>query len=225
MLHSLKDIMHSRLHVGDRKVTVDEVFFDSVDRRLRYLAVDIGGWFSVHEVIVSAALLEAPGDTGGWRLRIDEAALEAAPRWHDRMADDTVDLTGWPPIIVGPFGGTYAPMLMYEQLVARTRAGSAGQTETESPPAGGGEAMVYRLERATEWLGLLAFGRDGELGRIDDMLFDEATLGIERLLLGSGGLLSHRVAQVPLSALRHMAHQRTHVVLDISTEDVLSDNP
>jgi hypothetical protein len=222
MLHSLKDIMHSRLHVGDRKVTADEVFFDSVERRLRYLAVDIGGWFSVHEVIVSAALLDAPGETGGWGLRIDEPALEAAPRWHDRMADEAVDLTGWPPIIVGPFGGTYAPMLMYEQLVARGRAG-ADQAESKSPTEGSGEAMVYRLERVTEWLGLLAFGRDGELGRIDDMLFDEATLGIERLVLGSGGLLSHRVAEVPLSALRHMAHQRTHVVLDISADEVITD--
>jgi hypothetical protein len=163
MLHSLKDIMHSRLHVGDRKVTADEVFFDSVERRLRYLAVDIGGWFSVHEVIVSAALLDAPGETGGWGLRIDEPALEAAPRWHDRMADEAVDLTGWPPIIVGPFGGTYAPMLMYEQLVARGRAG-ADPAGSKSPTEGSGEAMVYRLERVTEWLGLLAFGRDGRTG-------------------------------------------------------------
>lgn len=220
MLHSLKDILHSRLTAGDRKVTVDEVFFDSAERRLRYLAVDIGGWFSVHEVIVSAALLEPPGQTGGWGLRLDEAALEAAPRWHERMADEAIDLTGWPPIIVGPFGGTYAPMLMYEQLMAQARAGSAPEG-SERPPEGSGEAVVWRLERASEWLGLLAFGRDGELGRIDDMLFDDASRGIERLVLGSGGLLSHRSGEVPLSALRHMAHQRTHVVLDISTGDVM----
>lgn len=223
MLHSLKDLVHSRLHVGDRTVTVDEVFFDSVERRLRYLAVDIGGWFSVHEVIVSAALLEAPGETGGWGLRLDEAALEAAPRWHDRMTDEPVDLTGWPPIIVGPFGDTYAPMLMYEQLVARGRAGTV-PAETDGPSEGSGEAMVYRLERVTEWLGLLAFGRDGELGRIDDILFDDATLGLERLVLGSGGFLSHRAAEVPLSALRHMAHQRTHVVLDLSADDLIPDD-
>jgi hypothetical protein len=45
-------------------------------RRLRYLAVDIGGWFAVDEVIVSADLLVPPGDgREHWSLRLDEAAL------------------------------------------------------------------------------------------------------------------------------------------------------
>jgi hypothetical protein len=219
LLHSLNDLMQTRLHVADRKVTADEIFFDPGERKIRYLAVDIGGWFEVREVILAADLLDPPGVMGGgWSLRLDEAALDAAPRWHEGMSDETMDLTGWPPIIVGPFGGTYAPMLLYEQIVDNTRRDAAA-----APEAGSGEEIVYRLERSSEWLGLLAFGRDGELGRIDDMLFDATTLRIERLVLGSGGLLSHRVGEVPLSALRHMANQRTHVVLDLSSEDVVAD--
>lgn len=219
MLHSLNDLMQSRLHVADRRVTADEVFFDPDDRRIRYLAVDVGGWFKVREVIVAADLLDPPGVMGGaWSLRLDEAALDAAPRWHAGMTEETADLTGWPPIIVGPFGGTYAPMLLYEQMVAKTRSADA-----TPPEAGSGEEIVFRLERAREWLGILAFGRDGELGRIEDILFEATTLKLERLVLGSGGLLSHRVAEVPLSALRHMANQRTHVVLDLGSEDVIPD--
>jgi hypothetical protein len=219
LLHSLNDLMQSRLHVADRRVTADEVFFGPDDRKIRYLAVDIGGWFQVREVIVAAELLDAPGVMGGgWSLRLDEAALDTAPRWHAGMSEETADLTGWPPIIVGPFGGTYAPMLLYEQMVDQSRRGAG-----TPPEPGSGEEIVFRLERASEWLGLLAFGRDGELGRIEDMLFDDTTLRIERLVLGSGGLLSHRVAEVPLSALRHMANQRTHVVLDLSAEDVIPD--
>jgi hypothetical protein len=211
--------MQTRLRVADRKVTADEVFFDRDDRKIRYLAVDIGGWLEVREVIVAADLLEPPGVMGGgWSLRLEETALEAAPRWHAGMTGEGMDLTGWPPIIVGPFGGTYAPMLLYEQLIDSSR-----RTDESAPESGSGDEMVYRMERATEWLGLLAFGRDGELGRIEDMLFDGTTLKIERLVLGSGGLLSHRVAEVPLSALRHMANQRTHVVLDLSSEDVIQD--
>jgi hypothetical protein len=222
MLQSLTDLMERRLHVADRKIRADEVFFDPRDRRLRYLAVDIGGWFDIKEVIVAADLLVAPAEgRDHWSLRLDEAALEAAPRWGERGMDAPVDLTAWPPIIVGPFGGTYAPMLLYEQVVAQGR--DAGQSEP--PEEGSGDALVYRLERATEWLGTLAFGTDGELGRVEDILFDEATLTLARLVLGSGGLFSHRAGAVPVSAVRHMARQGTHLVLDISTAEVEQPPP
>lgn len=219
MLHSLTELMQGSLHVAGRKVKADEVFFDLDDRTLRYLAVDIGGWLEVREVIVAADLLEPPEAPGGaWSLGLDEAALDAAPRWHPGMSREGIDLTGWPPIIVGPFGGTYAPMLLYEQMVDRSR-----RTDGATPETGSGDEIVYQLERASEWLGLAAFGRDGELGRIEDMLFDGTTRGIERLVLGSGGLLGHKVGEVPMSALRHMANQRTHVVLDLGSEQVIPD--
>ena len=217
MLQSLTELMERRLHLADRKVRADEVFFDPKDRRLRYLAVDIGGWFDVTEVIVSADLLVPPAEgRDHWSLRLDAAALEAAPRWGESGMAAPVDLTGWPPIIVGPFGGTYAPMLLYEQMVA------AGQetARPEPPEAESGEALVWRLERATEWLGRLAFGTDGELGRVEDILFDDETLTLARLVLGSGGLFSHHAGEVPVSAVRHMARQGTHLVLDIAARDV-----
>jgi hypothetical protein len=128
-----------------------------------------------------------------------------------------VDLTGWPPIIVGPFGGTYAPMLLYEQMVA----GGDQPPAAEAPPEeGSGDALVHRMERATEWLGTLAFGTDGELGRVEDILFDEGRLALSQLVLGSGGLFSHRAGRIPVSAVRHMARQGTHLVLDISSREV-----
>ena len=219
MLQSLTDLMERRLHVADRKIRADEAFFDPGDRRLRYLAVDIGGWFDIKEVIVAADLLVPPAEgRDHWSLRIDGEALEAAPRWSGGM-DAPVDLTGWPPIIVGPFGGTYAPMLLYEQMM------SEGPGRGEPPAEGSGEELVYRLDRATEWLGASAFGTDGELGRVEDILFDDATLALSRLVLGSGGLFSHRAGEVPMSAVRHMARQGTHLVLDLSSGEVEQPQP
>lgn len=215
MLHSLNDLMQSRLHVAERKIRADEVFFEPGNRRLRYLALDIGGWFEIDEVIVSADLLVPPNAQHDyWSLTLDEAALEAAPRWGEHGLQEPADLTGWPPIIVGPFGGTYAPMLLYEQMVARSPQ-SAGSMTRE----GRGDVMVYRMDRATEWLGISAFGTDGELGRVEDMLFDDQSLEIDRLVLGRGGVFSHRTGEVPASAVRHMARQGTHLVLDLSSRE------
>jgi hypothetical protein len=221
MLNSLLDLMKTRLRIADRKVPVDEVFFHRDDRRLRYLAVDIGGWFEVNEVIVAADLLDPPGEGHDhWSLRLDEQSLERAPRWSEHAAMGA-DLTGWPPIIVGPFGGTYAPILMYEQMVARSQ-----ETEPSPEEAGRGDDLVYRMERATEWIGLPAFGEDGELGTVEDILFDDSSLTLETLILGSGGLFSHVRAEAPLSKMRHMAAQGTHLVLDMHRADLVSrDEP
>jgi hypothetical protein len=219
MIHSLTELMQDRLHVADRKVRVDDVFFDPDERRLRYLAIDIGGWFAVDEVIVSADLLVPPvAGREHWSLRIDEAALEAAPRWGAEGLGDPPDLTAWPPIIVGPFGGTYAPMLLYEQMVAGSR--------TDEPPRdGSGDALVYRMDRASEWLGMPAYGTDGELGQVEDVLFDDATMALEWLRLGSGGIFSRATGTVPVSALRHVAKQGTHLVLDITVAEAEATTP
>jgi hypothetical protein len=217
MLHSLRDLMHGRLDVADRKIRTDEVFLDPEDRRLRYLAVDIGGWFEVDEVIVSADLLVPPdAQRDHWTLRLDEAALDGAPRWS--AGAEPADLTGWPPIIVGPFGGTYAPMLLYEQMLARGSGNGRGAPDSTAGGARGDE-IVYRMDRATEWLGTAAFGTDGELGHVEDMLFEDGTLAIEWLVLGHGGVFGHKTVEVPISAVRHMARQGTHLVLDISSDE------
>lgn len=216
MLHALDELMSHRLRVGERKVPVQEVFFHLGDRKIRYLAVDIGGWFDVTEVIVSADLLVLPEPgRDHWSLALDAAALESAPRWGEHATPEYADLTSWPPIVVGPFGGTYAPILLYEQMMARREAQNAPADETAE-----GDAIVWRLERATEWIGRPAFGRDGELGTVEDMLFDEATRELQWLILGSGGLLRHRLGEVPLTAVRHMTRQGTHLVLDVSKDEV-----
>ena len=212
MLHSLRELMEDRLRVAGRSARVDDAFFDPEVRRLRYLAVDIGGWFSVDEVIVAADLLVPPAGEGQhWTLRLDEAAIAHAPRWGAEDAPAPLDLTGWPPIIVGPFGGTYAPILMYEQLVADREDAAQTQSAGDS-----GNSLVWRMDRATEWLGLPAFGTDGELGNVEDLLFDDKTLELSWLVLGSGGIFAHRTGAVPVSALRRMAREGTHLVFDLT---------
>jgi hypothetical protein len=215
MLHSLNDLMQHKLRVADRTVRVDDAFFDPDERRLRYLAVDIGGWFAVDEVIVAADLLVPPATEGeSWALRLDEQALAQAPRWEGERAAEPFDLTGWPPIIVGPFGGTYAPILMYEQMVASQRPGADG------PPAGEtGDALVWRMDRVTEWIGRPVFATDGEIGQVEDILIDDDGLRLSRLVLGSGGVFGHRTGEVAVDAVRHMARQGTHLVLGVSAAE------
>ena len=81
------------------------------------------------------------------------------------------------------------------------------------------------MDRASEWLGIPAYGTDGELGQVEDILFDDGSMAIEWLKLGSGGIFSRRTGTVPITALRHMAKQGTHLVFDITTAEAEATNP
>lgn len=222
MLQSLGNLLGKTTIIGDEKGTLLEVFFSLEDRRMRFLAADIGGWLDVDEIIVSADRLVAPpSGNDGWSLKIGHDELRDAPRWEEGMRLDQVDLSGWPPIMVGPFGGTYSPMLMYEQLADRGRKDSGVALDDQSADRAEGDRLVNRMERASKWIGLPAFGRDGELGKIEDLLFESDSGRIEWAVIASSeGLFTTQRGEVALSSLRHFAAQSTHAVFDVSRADV-----
>lgn len=209
MLQSLRDLMGARLQVGDREGYFRDAFFRIEDGMLRYVAIDIGGWLNTDDVIVSMDLMSPPDpaqDDAPWQVRLSEAALEGAPRWTDSGKRQEVDLRNWPPVIVGPFGGTLSPILLYEQVHAA--AGDAAEPEDTASAA----PLVRNLQRAGKWLGLPAFDASGELGRIRDMEFDPDNGRILAFVLEGPGPMPSRGVEIPYRALRHLADGETHLV-------------
>ncbi|WP_375257324.1 hypothetical protein [Citreimonas sp.] len=229
MLQSFQDLMNRSLSTDGGKAKLREAFFDPGSGLVRYLAVEIGGWLDTTEVLVEADRLAPPQEEGqAWTLRIAEADLEAAPRWHEGMAEDRVDLRAWPPVLVGPFGSTYSPLLMFEQMIAEQR-------EHELPPAPDGDKLVRPLEEIGSWMGLPAFCTDGEIGTVADLLFETGTHRVVSVAIapktavsshsddeeasdGTTGMDDHGRIRLPLTGLRHRPKQGTHLVFDTSLE-------
>jgi len=200
------ELLNTALATADETCPVREVFFDLHTRRIEYLALEIGGWFDSDEVLVSADLVGPPAGQGApWTVSLDHGALDNAPRWHEGMREDMVDLSAWPPVIVGPFGGTYAPILLYEQLFAGFKDDPA--------PTPDEDRLVTGMERATAWIGLPVFGLGGELGRVADLRFDPATRRISTFLLARNDPESDDPVEYPMSAV-HLTRQKTHLVME-----------
>ncbi|PWE33483.1 hypothetical protein DDZ14_04605 [Maritimibacter sp. 55A14] len=215
MSHAISDLVHHRARSGDARFPIHEVFFDVPGGDIRYVAVDIGGWLEATEILVAASHLDAP-QAGGrdWAVSLSEEDIADAPRWRDDTSDQPWHIENWPPLVVGPFGYTYSPLLIYEQLAAGHAAADTGH------PATPGDSRVLQLERATRWLGKPVFGSDGELGKVDDLIFDTGAMKITHFVVGQGRLLSHHGHLVPFGRLRHMAEGDTHLVLDMTGAEV-----
>ncbi|MFC7705283.1 PRC-barrel domain-containing protein [Plastorhodobacter daqingensis] len=233
MLRSLSDTLRASARAEDTTFPLRELFLDPVSHRVRYVALDAGRWFETVEVIVAARLLR-PGQSAteedqDWVLDLTPQAVEAAPRWtHGEDSGDgrPLSVEHWPPVVVGPFGHTTAPLMVWAQM-----SQSAQEMRPPHPPAeasisvAADEAQapgpdVDSLDRATGWLGKPVFGTDGELGVVADIGFDADSMRIAYIVVDNDKLLSSRQAAFPLSALRHRAGAEGHFVLDARTADM-----
>lgn len=213
MLRKLLDLTATS---GEDRFRVTALFHDPVKLRLRYVALDIGGWLSHHEVLVGIGRMGAiDADAGTWATSLSHDEAEEAPRWSHHAPP--ADLQYWPPLIVGPFGGTYAPLLM-EAAWAEDWEDPAEAAEEALPPDAlrtrSGEP--YHLALTNDWLGREAYGEDGLLGTIRDMELSEAPLTLTAAVIETA---EGRETRLPLARLRRIADQG-HAVFDARLADL-----
>ena len=208
MLHKVTSLRGQRIDTGGETHEVTEIWFDDESWRLRYLGVDVGGWFSSRTAIVEAGRLRHEG--GAWHLDLTKDELEAAPTSEERDGGHVFDIASLPPVLTGPFGNTVSPMLIHAGLLA--------EAEDEMPPRDPNadrplespvQRDLRRLEPFGEWLGAAVFGPDGEIGPLSDLLFEPSAQAISALV----AMTSDGPRAIPLGQMRRRAASGGHIVV------------
>lgn len=211
---AMTDVLRYSATAKDARFPVTEIFFDPEKGLLRFVALDVGGWFDRREVIVSARLMGDPDEgTREWPVEISPDAVKDAPEWSDpKILDQIAYAAVQPSILVGPLGGHFAGLPAIDR--------NAAQDVPERP----GNLKVDGLERLNDWVGLPVFGQGGEVGTLIDFLFEPETRHLSHLVIDTGGFFSARQMVVPYDLLRHLAQGGTHVVVNV-TQKQLEDAP
>lgn len=209
MTHKLSDLLSYGGKADGDTFPVTALFHEPATHKLRYVALDIGGWLQRNEVLVEAERMgQVDPSAKTWNVRLAKDELEGAPHWDH--VDPAMAFTAWPPLIVGPFGGTYSPLLMQAQLAAESH-----DAERENPEGLPEEALrdeqgrMHQLEQTEDWLGREARTQDdGYLGRVHDVEFDDPPRILLNLLVEreSGAIVS-----VPAAKLRRVDEQNRAV--------------
>ena len=207
MLHTITSLKGQRIDTGGETHAVNEVWFDDENWRLRYLGVDVGGWFSSRTALVSASRLRHD-DQGVWHLDLTKEELEGAPTSEERDGDHVFDIASLPPVLTGPFGNTVSPMLIYAGLLSG--AEEASPPENPDRPLEARAASPTRsLELAGDWIGAPVFGPSGEIGPLSDMLFESAAQSIGALVV----MTTDGTRAIPLGQMRRRAASGGHIVV------------
>ncbi|APZ54006.1 PRC-barrel domain-containing protein [Salipiger abyssi] len=214
MLYSLAEMLSWRARTGGKEAMVTDMLFDLRSRHLTYLSLAVDGPPGGQALAAASRMGPPDMEARALPLEISEEELARAPHWD---GGDTAQLDAlmlaMPPLVVGPFGATHAPLAMASY--------AAGQAEPQDDDPRATEALD-RYERLTRWLGGPVFARDGEVGSLSDLLFDFEANRINYLIVDNGKFFGHQQRALPFTALAHRAPgaKGGHLVLDLSQAEV-----
>lgn len=215
MLQSLSDMLSWRVRTADKTAALSDILFDPDSRQMTYLSLRPGG-VSGRQVLASASRLgKTDPHAREVELRITPEELETAPSWGGDADELSALLTAMPPLVVGPFGATHAPLAM------AAFAGESGEDEADMPPDPRAEEALDRYTRLTRWLGREVFARDAELGTLSDILADPVENRLAYFIVDNGKFFGHEQRALPVSALAHRAPvaKGGHIVLDVTAAE------
>ncbi|MBI1172899.1 hypothetical protein GC209_16015 [bacterium] len=207
VLFTMTDLLRFKAVAQDARFPLTEMFFDPAAGELRHLALDVGGWFDRHEVIVAAQLMGVPDVAHReWPVAITKEAISQAPQWSDPMAAMIVPIGTMPPIMLGPHGGGFAGALR--------RADDGAPVEPQLP----GNLRVEGLARLNEWVGLPVLGRDGEVGVLADLVLEPDSHRLSHLVIDTGGFFAAHQMVVPYDLMEGLAADGHHVAMNVTAE-------
>lgn len=201
MLQSARELKGFTLLAADGEIgSVRGLYFDDQRWVLRHLVVETGGWLSGRHVLVSPhAVQEVDASQRQVQVTLTRQQVKDAPgieadRPVSRQHEAAVyDHYGYPYYWGGlgvwgatdlPMGGHIAPIPGVDPVADAT----ASPEEPTGDP---------HLRSSAEVLGYTAAASDGDIGDIDDLLFDTRSWQIELLVIDTGRWLPGRRVLVP----------------------------
>ncbi len=212
MLESLKALDGFTIHAIDGEIgATEDVLWDDAAWMVRYLVIDTGKWLPGRRVLISPASVEFVGwDEREIRVNLtsdqvrnspDAASDEPVSRQHEEALSAYY---GWPSYwTMDPYG--YEPMSLPTPLPEGTAAAHSGDPHLRSLD----EVKGYRIE-----------GLDGEIGRVADVEFDDATWRIAFLVGDCGSWLHKRLVRLKPEWVTKILWDESHVIVHLTRDSV-----
>lgn len=239
MLNAFSSLKGSELHASDGRLgTVVDLLFEDTSWKVRWVVVDTGGWLNRRKVLIhpSAVTLAEQG-----AVRVDVALsmaqVEGSPEIsQDRpvsrqMENDTYAYYGWDPLWGGGMfgGGMYGGMSGIASPVSAPGLFGAGADHRAERDAvhtvSDLEEGDPHLRSVAEVTGYHMHATDGDIGHVQDFLFDHASWGVRYLVVHTSNWWFGKHVLVSPHAVKDVDWSERNVRLDIAREQVKSSPP
>jgi hypothetical protein len=192
ILHSAKDLHGYRLEARDGGIgTVDELLFSDADWTVRWAVADTGSWLEDRRTLISPlAVTDVDDAAREVAVALTREQVEGSPpvtRDQPVSRQHEVDLHhfyGWPYYWggVGAWGPGFTPAELLEYPPPEQDPGAAaGDPHLQSSR----DVIGHRIEAA-----------DGDIGHVEDLLYDDRTWRVELIVVDTRNWLPGRKVRI-----------------------------
>ena len=218
MLRSAKELTGYVLKTQDEDVgRCHDFLLDDATWTIRYMVADTRKWLPGRKVLISPIALGDPDWLAHrFPVRLTREQIEAAPeleehapvsRQYERWYHEHF---GWPYYWGG--AGLWADATYPGALFA----GGMQQTGEETGP----DIEDPHLHSLTEVIGYRIDARDGEIGKVDDFIVDDATWNVRYAVIDTRVWLPGKHVLVPLARLRGVHWEDRTLAVDLTRQKI-----
>lgn len=187
MLRKVKDLQGYEIRATDGVIgRVEDVYFDDERWAIRYLVVETGGWLSGRKVLISPAAIGRPDWLGQLLpVSLTKSQVEKSPDIDTRKPVSRQHEAAY----LGYYGYPYYwggvglwGMGAYPRELTTAGAIAANMRAREMPAPPPGDA---HLRGCRAVVGYHIHATDGEIGHVEDFVFDDGTWAIRYLVVNT----------------------------------------
>lgn len=211
MLRSIEDLFGAAVIATDGEMgRIRNFLFDDQSWTIRYLVVDVGSWLTRRDVVISLSAIDKPDwKTKTFRARLTKEQVRNSPdvdskKPVSRQQEMAMrEYFGWP--------AYWDSSINAEFYAVSLPAGREFPVHTKED---------RHLRSADAVIGYNVFAEDGEIGRLENFIVDEASWHIGYLDVKTGDWLHSRSMLVPTRFVTSVSWARHRVNLDHSPNQV-----
>lgn len=201
MLFSINELTTFTAKAEDFNAPVIDVFLERDTMRISHMAVDIGGWFANHTVVIPAdRISDIDPANRSVALKITKAQAKGASVLDTTGLDDTVDMGDIPQLILGP---------SHDAVSAAFLAKTAPDQQYLSAVSVAGSVTHHAGEDLGQVIGLIAHSDD---------------LVASHMAVDTGLNLPDTQRVIPMSLVDTVGDKTTKTVLTVGAP-TLKDSP
>jgi hypothetical protein len=212
MLHTLSDLMGYSAHATDGEIgSVRNFLFDDITWEIRYLVVDVGRWLEHRNVVLAISTVEKPNrENKTFNVHLTKEQVRVSP-----------DVDAEKPV-------SRQQEIAMEEYFGKLATWVHRNLDWGAPIPTGRKYPVHskedpHLRSARNMFGYEIRGTDGEIGRLEGFITDDASWHIGYLDVKAGRWLLDRSVLIPTRWIESVSWDNCRVNLHHSRSGLTAD--
>jgi sporulation protein YlmC with PRC-barrel domain len=225
MLHTVNDLINLSIRAADGEIgSVEDVYFDDEQWKVRYFVVDTGKWLPGRLVLISPfSVMRVDWENGTIDVDMNREKVKSSPDVDTAMPISRREQIeyhrhfGWPHYwpstgVLGP--GMAAGSAAEAPMVPPGLDEEIGREEEEL------SEEEAHLRSAAEMIGYGILAQDGDIGQVDDFLVEEEDWSIQSLVVETSSWWSGSEVVIPPGSVGKIDWAGQTVTVNLKRQEI-----